>query len=82
SLVEHQGGRIWVDSEPGHGASFRFTVPLAASAPAPVPGGSEGGAAGGSAQHSGERSAGHPAGGPVAGGAGADRTAASPVPGR
>ncbi|MEQ4521992.1 PAS domain-containing sensor histidine kinase, partial [Nocardioides kribbensis] len=32
SLVEHQGGRIWVDSEPGHGASFRFTVPLAASA--------------------------------------------------
>lgn len=82
SLVEHQGGRIWVDSEPGHGASFRFTVPLAASAPAPVPGGSQGGAAGGSAQDSGERSAGHPAGGPVAGGAGADRTAASPVPGR
>ncbi len=52
SLVEHQGGRIWVDSEPGHGASFRFTVPLAASASAPVPGASEGGAAGGSAQDS------------------------------
>jgi signal transduction histidine kinase len=27
SLVEAHGGKIWVDSEPGHGAAFHFTVP-------------------------------------------------------
>jgi signal transduction histidine kinase len=37
-IVEHHGGRLWVESELGHGARFSFTLPVTtATASTPVP---------------------------------------------
>ena len=36
-IVDHLGGRLWVESTPGQGATFSFELPVAAVGSSPVP---------------------------------------------